>query len=109
MSDERIQGPKMGSSVWKTVKRVAVGIVILCIVAFVTILSIENQTPLSVRLWIYETPTYPFVVWLIAPFIIGVLVGALIGLNSYLRERARHRQDVKALKTQEASVPEVSS
>ena len=70
-------------------RRVASVSLALCVAVF-GLLAV-NQTPVSLRFLIWETPSVSLFWWLLLAFVLGLLLGGLSALIGGMRRRARQR------------------
>ena len=71
----------------KLLKRIGLIVLALFVALLGVVLSIENRSPTSISLWLFETPELPLVVWLVVVFLFGLLVGSSISFFVRLREK----------------------
>ncbi len=76
----------------KILKRIGLIVLALFVAVLGVILSIENRSPTSIKLWLVETPEFPLVVWLVVVFLLGLLVGSSISFFVRLREKWSNRE-----------------
>jgi len=82
-------------------RRVAGVFLALCVAVF-GLLAV-NQTPVSLRFLIWETPSVSLFWWLLLAFVFGLLVGSVSAVIGGMRRRARQRAREQAAHTVDGS------
>lgn len=82
-------------------RRVCIAAAVLAVVFTGFLLSVDNATPVALRLLQRETEPVPVYWWLYAAFASGLFVGLALCLSSYLRGRIGERRLRKTLRERE--------
>ena len=82
---------KGSGKVYRTVRNLALAVVLFAVVTVAVILGIDNQTPLAVRFLNRVSPDWPAFWWLCAAFSCGLLLGVTLCAASLVRGRFNQR------------------
>ena len=97
----RGRGP---GKLYRTVRNLALVIVLLAVVTAAIILGIDNQTPLAVRFLNQVSPEWPAFWWLCAAFGCGLLLGVALCAASLVRSRFNQRLLRRSLHQRELEI-----
>lgn len=95
---------KGSGKVYRRVRNLALGVVLLAVVTVAVILGIDNQTPLAVRFLNRVSPEWPAFWWLCAAFGCGLLLGVTLCAASLVRGRLNQRQLRRSLHQRELEI-----
>lgn len=90
--------------VYRTVRNLALAVVLLAVVTVAVILGIDNQTPLAVRFLNQVSPEWPAFWWLCAAFGCGLLLGVTLCAASLVRSRFNQRMLRRSLHQRELEI-----
>ena len=97
----RGKGP---GKIYRTVRNLALAIVLLAVVTVAVILGIDNQTPLTVRFLNRVSPEWPAFWWLCMAFGCGLLLGVTLCAASLVRGRLNQRLLRRSLHQREVEI-----
>jgi len=69
-------------------KRLAVMLVLLLVLALGLLFSLQNAATIQVDLLLYQTTARPLAVWLLLAFVLGGVIGMVVGSVALVRVQA---------------------
>lgn len=69
-------------------KRLAVMLTLLCVLAVGLLFSLQNASTVPVDLLVYRTVERPIAVWLLLAFVLGGIIGMIVGSVALVKVQA---------------------
>lgn len=86
------------------VRRFVLTLLVVLLVLFAMLFTLNNQEPVSLDFLLYQTPPLSVALWLVLTLILGVILGAAAASVTVARSRMARRRTEKQLKRSEKTL-----
>lgn len=86
------------------VRRFVLTLLVVLLVLFAMLFTLNNQEPVSLDFLFYQTPPLSVALWLVLTLILGVILGAAAASVTVARSRMARRRTEKQLKRSEKTL-----